>query len=301
MEKNGYMVIPNILSSDECKIYQEQIWDELKYVSNNEFDYYNESTWPNYELFNPKYSMLLHQNSLGHMQAIWNLRQHPSIYGVFEKLYNVSVDELLVSFDGLAILLPPEKTNKQFIENDNFEWFHTDQSSKKLDRHCIQSMITLYDIEEGDSTLNVLEGSHLYHQSFFADNNIVNNSDWYLLKDNEKDYFLNKNCTNKKIVAKAGSLILWDSRLIHQAIKPSITRPNQNTRMVIYICMMPRSTITFNNKKILKLKQKAFNKLRITNHWANSVFLFPKQINNNLNSIHQPILNNIGKRLAGFD
>ena len=66
--------------------------------------------------------------------------------------------------------------------------------------------------------------------------------------------------------------------------------------------MMPKSTITDPNG--LMKKQKAFKNLRITSHWANGNFLFPKKPKMCLyefNMIHQPILNNIGKRLAGFD
>jgi hypothetical protein len=70
--------------------------------------------------------------------------------------------------------------------------------------------------------------------------------------------------------------------------------------MVIYVTMMPRSTI--NDPKTLIKKQKALKNLKITSHWANTVFTFPKKFNSNneFNIIHNPILNDIGLRLAGF-
>jgi hypothetical protein len=71
--------------------------------------------------------------------------------------------------------------------------------------------------------------------------------------------------------------------------------------MAVYITMLPRSSITDPNALIKK--QKAFKNLRITSHWANSVFLFPKKPKLCLyefNLIHQPVLNEIGLRLAGF-
>ena len=295
LDELGYIVLPNILTNDECINYRTQIWDELNYVSNNKFDYKNEETWNEFENFKPEYSMLLHNYSLGHMQPIWDIRQHPNVYNVFENIWSTPVNDLLVSFDGLSILLPPEKTNKGWISN---EWYHTDQSSKKIGKHCIQGMITLYDINKDDATLSVLEKSHLYHQSFFEDINIINKSDWYLLKNNEKDYFLEKGCNKKSICADIGSMILWDSRTFHQGNGVNINRLKENFRMVIYISMMPRTTI--NNPKLLKLKQKAFNNLRISSHWSNSLFLFPNLKSNKLNQIHKPILNNIGKKLAGF-
>jgi hypothetical protein len=292
----GYAIIPDILTLDECIYYRNQIWDELKYVSNNKFDHTNIETWSNFELFKPSYSMLLHHFSLGHIQPIWNLRQHPKIYNVFENIWSTPVDNLLTSFDGLAILLPPEKTNKGYITE---EWLHTDQSSKKIGCHCIQSMITLYDINKYDATINLLEKSHLYHESFFIDNSIENRSDWYLLKNDEKKYFLDRSCNEISICTPAGSMILWDSRTIHQGIGVDPNRLIENFRMVVYISMMPRQTIV--NPKLLNLRIKAFNNYRISSHWVNSLFLFPNYKSPDINPIHKPILNNIGKRLVGYD
>jgi hypothetical protein len=95
-------------------------------------------------------------------------------------------------------------------------------------------------------------------------------------------------------------MILWDSRTFHQGIGSIQNREKENFRMVIYITMMPRSTIS--NPKILINKQKAFNNLKITSHWANHVFTFPKKskIVRDFNIIHKPILDNIGLKLAGF-
>ena len=68
--------------------------------------------------------------------------------------------------------------------------------------------------------------------------------------------------------------------------------------------MMPRN---LSNGKALDKKQKAFNELRVTNHWANNPKLFQKSPRTyggelpEFNQIHQPQLTDIGRRLAGFD
>lgn len=298
LDKNGVAVIQNILTEHESIYYRNKIWEEINHVSQNRFNINDLESWDKFYHFNPLHSMLLHHFSLGHMQPIWDLRQNPKIYQVFEKIWGVSVNELLVSFDGLSIHLPPEKTNKGFYQCET-NWFHTDQSSKKIGKHCIQGLINLYSVNEGDSTLSILERSHKLHQSFFIDNQINNLSDWYQLKDPDLDYF--KSCESIAVKADIGSMILWDSRTFHQGIQSDINRKNENFRMAIYITMMPRTTVTDPNALIKK--QKAFKNLRITSHWANSVFLFPKKPKLCLfefNLIHQPILNEIGLRLAGF-
>lgn len=298
LNKNGVAVIQNILTEEECIHSRNKIWDEINYVSQNRFNINNLETWNEFYNFNPLHSMLLHYFSLGHMQPIWDIRQNPKVYQVFEKIWDIPVNDLLVSFDGLSIHLPPEKTNKGFYEYET-NWFHTDQSSKKIGRHSIQGLINLYPVNDGDATLSILENSHNLHQSFFIDNHINNLSDWYQLKDSELDYF--KSCESIAVKADIGSMILWDSRTFHQGILSDINRQNENFRMSIYITMLPRSSVTDPNALIKK--RKAFKNLRITSHWANSVFLFPKKPKLCLyefNLIHQPVLNEIGLRLAGF-
>jgi hypothetical protein len=296
LEKHGVAVIPNILTENECFYFRNQIWDEIKHVSQNRFDINNLDSWDNFYNFNPLHSMLLHHFSLGHMQPIWDIRQHPKVYQVFEKIWDTPVNDLLTSFDGLSIHLPPEKTNRGWYSSN---WFHTDQSSKKIGKHCIQGLINLYPVNNGDASLSILERSHHLHESFFKDNQINNTSDWYELKENDINYF--KECEPHAIKAEIGSMMLWDSRTFHQGIEPMMNRQTENFRMAIYITMMPRLTITDPNALIKK--NKAFKNLRITSHWANGVFIFPKKSKNNLyefNLIHQPILNSIGLRLAGF-
>ena len=302
LDTHGVAVIPNILTEEECINYRTRIWNELNHVTQNRFNINDNTTWREFYKFYPLHSMLLQHFSLGHMQPIWDIRSHPKVCKSFEKLWNVDKNDLLVSFDGLSVHLPPEKTNKGWFNN---EWFHTDQSSHKVGKHCIQGMVTLYDVNENDATLSILEKSHNYHQQFFQDMDIYNPSDWYKLKsDDEKKYFLDKGCKPRAVKAKAGSLILWDSRTFHCGKECNRNREIENFRMVIYVCMLPRNTV--NDPKALIKKRKAFENLRITSHWANQCFMFPKSPRTyggelpEFNLIHQPILNDVGKRLAGY-
>jgi hypothetical protein len=300
----GIGQLSHILTENESINYRNKIWDEIKHVTQNRFDIEDESTWSEFYNLQPMHSMILHHYSLGHMQPIWDLRTNPKIYQVFEQIWGVKVDDLLTSFDGLSIHLPPEKTGIGWQNENN--WFHTDQSSQKIGKHCIQGMINLYPVNKLDATLSILERSHIYHKSFFEDNQIINYSDWYQLKTSEtyseKDYFLNKGCIETSIKADIGSMTLWDSRTFHQGIGPSKSREINNIRMVIYISMMPRSSIT--NPKLLIKRQKAFTNLKICSHWANTLFQFPTIPKNELgtfNKINLPIISDIGKRLIGFN
>jgi hypothetical protein len=78
--------------------------------------------------------------------------------------WNVSPDELLVSFDGAEIHMPPEITNNGWFRGA--KWLHTDQSYIRNDFECVQSWLTAFDVETGNATLIFLEGSHQYHGDF---------------------------------------------------------------------------------------------------------------------------------------
>jgi len=301
LDKYGVAVIKNVLTDRECDIYRNKIWNELKYVSQNRFDINNTNTWKQFYNFYPLHSMLLQHFSLGHMRPIWELRQHDKICEVYQKIWNTPKNDLLVSFDGLSVHLPPEKTNRGWYKN---EWYHTDQSFEKENKCCIQGYINLYDTNEHDATLTILEGSHLLHQNFKNDFKIECNSDWYKLNENEQKYFIDNGCNKVAIKAQQGSMVLWDSRTMHHGKEPDREREKENFRMVAYICMLPRNTST--PKELIK-KQKAFERLRVTSHWANKVKLFSKTPRTyggellDFNEIHQPELNQVGRRLAGYD
>jgi hypothetical protein len=302
LNEYGVAVIPNVLSEAECINFRNQIWSELKYVTQNRFDVNNQNTWREFFNFYPLHSMLLQHYSLGHMQPIWDIRQHNKVCEPFETIWNTPKNDLLVSFDGLSVHLPPEKTSRGWFLNK--EWFHTDQSFKKQNKCCIQGLINLYQVNNKDASLAILEGSNNYHQEFNNQYHLECNDDWYKLKDGEKDFFLNKGCNPFAVKANIGSLVLWDSRTMHQGKEPEKTREQENFRIAVYVCMMPRNT---SNGKALEKKQKAFNDLRLTSHWANNPKLFSKSPRTyggfvpEFNQIHPPQLNNIGRRLAGFD
>ena len=308
LDEYGVAVIPNILTEAECVQYRNSIWSELKYITRDKFNVDDPTTWNEFYNLYPLHSMLLQHYSVGHLQPIWDIRQHPNITRSFETIWNTPKEDLLVSFDGLSAHLPPEITRRGWYHNNN--WFHTDQSYKKTSKCCIQGFVNLYPVNDGDASLSILEKSHNYH-AYFNERRQPDceyNNDWYKLNNDEIQFYMDRGCYKYAVKAGVGSLVLWDSRTIHQGKEPEKTRGNPNFRMVVYVCMLPRAT---SNEKALQKKQKAFNELRTTNHWANNPKLFPKLPRTyggdryhsllDILPIHPPILSDIGRRLAGFN
>lgn len=305
IKKYGVAIIPHVLNHDECDEVVSGIWDFLEHITQNmtlPIDRKKKKTWKTfYELY-PLHSMLIQHWSVGHAQVSWNIRQNPKIVEIFAHLWKCKKEDLLVSFDGLSFSLPPEITKRGY--NRGNTWYHTDQSYTNPEFKCIQSWITGLDIEEGDATLSFLEGSNKYHNDFKEKFNITNKENWYKLNKEEEEFYISKGCEHKNIICTKGSMVFWDSRTIHCGVEPMKDRIKQKFRAVIYLCYMPRSLCSESN---LKKKKEAFKNLRTTSHYPCNIKLFPKTPRTYgadipmINQIKPPVLNDLGKRLAGID
>ena len=303
----GVAIIPNLLNEDECNKINSGIWDYFEHISKDwkgEFTPIkknNSKTWNNIFNLYPLHSQLYKHFGVGHSQVCWDTRQNLKIVNVFSKLWNCNNEDLFVSFDGFSFCLPPENTNKGW---ENKSWFHTDQSYLRNDFECVQSWVTANDIDDGDATLAIMEGSHKYHQDFRNHFNINDKSDWYKLNSIEEKFYVDKKCEYNKIKCPKGSLVLWDSRTIHYGTNPTKKRKNKNLRSIIYLCYNKKDSCCLKDQ--IK-KQDLFNKKRTTNHWpckpkANSKL--PNTFGGKLptiTEINDPILNDLGKSLAGLD
>ena len=304
INKNGVAIIPNILTTEECEQMVDKMWSFFEHITQNwetPLNRNNQETWREFYKLYPLHSMLIQHWGVGHSQVAWDLRQHPKILEVFSSFWGCNPQDLLVSFDGLSLNLPPEITNRGW--NRNNTWYHTDQSYTKPDFSCLQSWITGLDVNEGDATLSIMEGSNKYHLEFQQRFNITDKDNWYKLNEEQTQFYLEKGCTFKHIKCPKGSLVLWDSRTIHCGIEAFKNRAVPNIRAIVYLCYMPRQLCDKNN---IKKKQKAFNELRTTSHWPCKIKLFPKNPRTygrelqEITQINPPILTDIGRRLAGF-
>jgi hypothetical protein len=225
LHHRGVAVVPGVLNSAKCDALRRKATDELKEMTCGSVDLDDKSTWVNWSKFFPKHSMLMQHFGIGHQRWLWEIRQTPSVAKVFAKIWGVDTEDLLVSFDGASFHLPPESTNNKGWFRGNM-WMHTDQSPNKKGLKCVQGVVNLLDVREGDATFCFYPGSHLLHEEFFEKHCSPpldpkkKVGDWYKLNDEGVKYFDAK-CNNEKIavVADAGDLILWDSRTFHQVSK----------------------------------------------------------------------------------
>lgn len=304
IEKYGMAIIPNVLSKEECKELETKMWEYLEHITQNweiPINHNERSTWKQIYKLYPLHSMLLQHHNIGHAQFAWDVRQNPKIIDIFANFWNCNREELLVSFDGSSIHMPPELTKRGWFR-DNL-WYHSDQSFLRNDFECMQSFVSIFDINDGDGTFTFMEGSHKFHKEAAETFGLNSKDDWYKINKDIEKFYYDKGCQYKRIRCPQGSMVFWDSRLIHCGIEPIKERSIENMRFVIYLCYMPRSLA---KPHILKKKQKAFEELRTTNHCAHRPKLFgknPRTYGGDLKEItiiNPPIVSELGKKLAGF-
>jgi ectoine hydroxylase-related dioxygenase (phytanoyl-CoA dioxygenase family) len=302
----GVAIIPNVIDQSECDKMINGMWNHLEHITKHfkvPINRNNEASWNSSSQLYFLHSMLNQHFGIGQSQFTWDLRQNPKIADIFATLWSVQKEDLLVSFDGASFHFPPEKLKKGWFRNNN--WLHTDQSYTRNDFDCVQSWVTAYDVNEGDATLTFLENSHLYHKDFAKKFGITDKADWYKLKGTKEYefYITEKKCTRTSIKCPAGSMVFWDSRLIHMGQEPLKERLKPNFRCVAYLCYTPRSRAT--DEKIKK-KIKYFEDLRTTNHYPHNPRPFPVLPRTygspipKIEPITKPIINDFGRRLIGY-
>ena len=239
LSNKGYVIIPNILTSEEINSYSQEFHKWRNSIENLDSIH---------KRISPHLIYKFHQ--IGHQRHAWLIRTNPKIINIFKQLWDT--DELVVSFDGSCYM--PKETKKK----DNI-WTHTDQSRKKEGLVCYQGYVALTSNKE--RTLVVYEGSHKLHQNYFKEMNIEVNKDWNLIDHS----YLDRIKTQKRVLdVPAGSLVLWDSRSFHQN---QYGKPNSEERLVQYVSYLPKNDKK-NSKSMQTKRQKYFNDKRTTSHWA---------------------------------
>ena len=234
----GYCLVPNILTSEEI---------------DNSLDMFRQwqETIPNHDRIHntcdPHGIYKFHQ--VGHQRHAWYIRTNGKVQEVFKNLWDT--EELIVSFDGSCYI--PKSLDKK----DNI-WTHTDQASNSSELKCYQGLVSLTDNKE--RTLVVYEGSHLLHQSYFAERNIKDSKNWNKIEPT----YLNTIRDSKRILnIPKGTLVLWDSRTFHQN---QYGLGNSEERIVQYVCYFPRNHPK-NTTKMNEKRKKYFTEKRTTSHW----------------------------------
>jgi hypothetical protein len=207
----------------------------------------------------------------GQSEFQWHLRTLPNVKRAFASVWGT--DKLITSFDGANVFRPWSEHSDRKTRGG---WYHVDQGKGKAGRKCcVQGLVTLTDATASTGGLVLLPGSHHDHVGVVARNGSFSFGDFIPLIT--QDPLLSRGPA-ALVCAKAGDLILWDSRTVHcntpgldNVVDGGVDDNSANrqdehelVRMVGYVCMTPARWATYD---VLARRRAAFAAKQTTSHW----------------------------------
>lgn len=275
----GVCIVPQRVNEDMCaKTFNEMIWEFEK--RNSSFIFDNLKTWNSLEAFAPESNMIYRHWGFGQSQYVHDLRSDSCIIDCFESVWETR--ELICSFDAIALHVPGELCNRDYFHKHDRYIFK--QSPLNRGMQCIEGFVSLFDICDGDATMSFYLKSHQFFERYSQDliSDFTNRTGKTSKEDIQKaftsnitvvedlDFFNKRGCTEFRVQCPSGSVILWDSRTLHQASQPLVGRENPNILAGAYVCMVPVSRISeyaYSKKIFIKRSLEAVENLRTTDHF----------------------------------
>jgi len=271
LNDEGFVVIAGVAEAHEVNAAYRMLWDFiegadfLSMVSRWKFVTWSDSSkdgagWPA-----GKADGIIHDRGIGQAPVMWFLRGLKKLRGVFADLWGTS--QLVASYDGAGVFRPyghnPEwKTTKK-------NWYHVDQAHRKRGLHCVQGLLTLTDATPETGGLVVVPRSHRFHGEVLRNYREPDNG-WNFLMVKANDPILTEGDGGpRQLMAKAGDLLLWDSRTVHCNTQPiieneSVLNGEDLIRAVAYICMTPAAWCS---EETLKQRREGTTQRVTTSHW----------------------------------
>ncbi len=205
--ENGYIVVKNAISKEDCENTQKAIWDYLKMSPNEKESWYNRHEEQKGLMLNFSDHETLNRN-----------RFSPRVKKAYEQLYKTN--KIYKTIDKVSFN-PPETDDFSFLGSA----LHWDMSLKKPLNYALQGLLYLTDCGENDGAFHCVPGFH---------NQINQWLDELEPHENPRTKAL-QTLQPKPITGNAGDFIIWHNALPHCAT------PNkgENPRMVQYLTYLP--------------------------------------------------------------
>eukprot|EP00005_Dracoamoeba_jomungandri_P001157 CAMPEP_0174259448 /NCGR_PEP_ID=MMETSP0439-20130205/8268_1 /TAXON_ID=0 /ORGANISM="Stereomyxa ramosa, Strain Chinc5" /LENGTH=337 /DNA_ID=CAMNT_0015343337 /DNA_START=57 /DNA_END=1070 /DNA_ORIENTATION=+ len=278
LDHNGYAVIRSVATKERIEEAKEEFWSFVEGIKGSSVKRDNINSWDVGWKPNPN-NGIFGSHGFPHSPFCWNTRTLPAVKTAFAAIWGT--DDLIVSFDG-GNAFRPWKHNPYWLTDGG--WWHVDQNSCNYEskRVCVQGLVTYYDATPESGGLCVIPKSHLKHDEVCATSSSAKlGTDFVPL---EMSSSLLQNNDGILVCAKAGDMLLWDSRTVH-CNTPALTteeyfkRPEEERekgkeeliRLVSYVCMLPKSHAS---QEVLDARKLGFVNRIPSSHWPNKKIAF---------------------------
>lgn len=266
LRDEGYAVVRGCADAAHVEAARELMWDALERTTTARRD--DLASWREWRLDQRGFAL---HGTVTQGAGAWSVRSLPLIRRAFERIWNT--EELISSMDAVLVWKPWWRAEEVGASTASWrpkvEGLHVDQNPlKKPDFACVQGMVPLFDVTETTGGLQVVPASHLPGAQRLITDRL--GDDLQKLGDFVVLPFDAIAGPPKLIEARAGDLILWDSRTTHggrvgsgsaAVVEPG---PPQLARLAIPVCMTPRHMAS---AEVLSNRRQMFEAGQTTNHW----------------------------------
>jgi ectoine hydroxylase-related dioxygenase (phytanoyl-CoA dioxygenase family) len=268
LKEHGYCILSGVADAESVEHARNLIWDFLENVPDAQAKREDPSTWED-RWIPSSTNGLIGVHGFGQSNFCWHARTLPKVRQAFETIWDCK--DLIVSFDGGNAFRP--WANKPDWKTAG-GWWHVDQNAFLANQdgfRCIQGLVTFTDATAATGGLCVVPGSHKHHKDLCS-RAYAHMSPKHFVQVQPGDPLLQSRA--RLVCAKAGDLILWDSRCIHcntpgscEAMNDSVisekVSDDELLRIVAYVCMTPSS---WASPEVLAQRKEAFLKNETLDH-----------------------------------
>jgi hypothetical protein len=259
LDEHGYCVLAEVADTKEVAQARSLMWDYLESIPGTHVRREEVSTWGIDNDWLPSADNgLLGGCGFGQSAFCWHTRLLPKVKQAFASIW--ACEDLIVSFDGGNVFRPWERNPDWRTQGS---WWHVDQNAftpGRDGRKCVQGFVTFTDATPATGGLCVAPGSHKQHKEVCERAHAHDMQGDFVPVQAEDPVFVSG---GKLVCAKAGDLVLWDSRCVHcntpgvmktgtetgaeqtgilaSATSPlaDASAPAELIRVAAYVCMTP--------------------------------------------------------------
>ena len=265
LAEHGFVVVAEALDQAQTATALRMTWEYLEGLGTG-IDRNDPTTWGDDRWPVSVHGGIIPSQGIGHSEAQWFIRTTPAVKQAFAAVWDT--DDLLVSFDGMALWRPPS-VEPAWRTNRGGSWLHIDQHPiGRPGFHCVQGLVSLMPTSPSRGGNVVVPGSHKLFASIperYRERlaRIDSSIDHFRFPSDDPQL-----AETPPIMChlEAGDLLLWDSRTIHCSSPGDGSIAEDGlTRAVSLVCMMPRSR---SNESVIAKRRSAVDDRTSTTNWS---------------------------------
>jgi endonuclease/exonuclease/phosphatase family metal-dependent hydrolase/ectoine hydroxylase-related dioxygenase (phytanoyl-CoA dioxygenase family) len=291
LHREGYVVLADVLSPVDVTCATDLLWDWLHGLGTG-IRREDASTWDDSSWVANASNGIMGKRGVHHSDFMWFVRLQPKVRAAFATVWGIDETELISSFDCANMFRPWQAAGKPEWKTHG-GWWHVDQNAlpprSKRGQCAVQGLVTLTDATADSGGLCVIPRSHSDHAQLCQralDAKRISKHSGDFVPVPQGDPLLSGAVRPRLVTARAGDLLLWDSRTVHCNTPATAARPQaplmpappsepssasasagpslKPLRTVCYVCMTPASKAS---RKTLEQRALAFEYGVGSTHW----------------------------------